>query len=715
MAASVQEKISRARDAGYSNDEIVQFLGQTPDFGPKLKTAIDAGYKSDEILGHLSQPAKTSEGIPQTRFDFQSFKEKLTPEERKSLSRKKLAEGPQWMGLVPQVALSVATPFAAAAGLRGVASLAPSTAKFLAPAATAIETGGFAKTGLGSKAADYAVRVAGGATAGALGTVPISQDQGDILTGAGIGAILPGLGIPLYKAFDVTRNAFSPAVRSRNILAQAAGPEIAQIRSAAAAAPEELTAAQAIAGTESPQLQAIAKQMQERSALRLTGPKLEAQQAANENVLNRLAGGATEAESIGRTKEMSTALRGQTIPILNQSLSDANTITKTLTELEALAPKLSKQAAQEVENVKRLVKAGDIAQASAKLTAIKKGMPSWDALYTYPAKLGRKADEWATQAAGKSLELGAEASQAAGTAQAMRAAGIEPLTADSLTNKIRSVLTVEQTGNSTLSAGVNKVIDDINKASSATGVVDARALYAIRKNSVGEFIKKLFPGAMDSAQKAEAARIMAEINPLIDDAIEKSGGKGFKDYLKTYSEGQRAIEKTEMSAYLRDLYKKDPKAFVDVVSGNNVKAVQDIFGATKFDINTEMGQSLMNQLRPIADDVMRTERMGRLAKEGAPYAGEIVQRNQPSLRVPGMLPKATAANAVLETMQSRLPAKTLDALEKALASGKSLSEVLAVPMPPKERAVLRTLLMQLPKAPAVVNSLSGENRNNLNQ
>jgi len=679
--------------------------------------ADDAKVFADEIRrlrASQSQPKAepVSEGMPATRrFDFQS----QTPEERKAYSRQQLATGPQWPSTAGQVLLGVAAPYGAAAGLRGIASLAPAAAKFLTPAATAIETGGLARTGLGSKAADYGARVAGGAAAGALGTLPLSQDQGDVLTGAGIGAILPGLGVPIVGASNVIRNAFSPEVRARNILAQAAGPEIAQIRAVGAAAPEGLTAAQAIAGTDAKELQAIAKQMQERSALRLTGPKLVAQQAAHENVLNRLAGGANQAESIGRTKEMSTALRGQTIPVLEQSLSNANTITKTLTELEALAPKLSKQAAQEVENVRRLVKAGDIAQASAKLTAIKKGMPYWDALYTYPAKLGRKADEWATQAAGKSLELGAEASQAAGTAQAMRAAGIEPLTADTLTNKIRSVLTVEQTGNSTLSAGVNKVIDDINKASSETGVVDARALYAIRKNSVGEFIKKLFPGAMDSAQKAEAARIMAEINPIIDDAIAKSGGKGFKDYLKTYSEGQRAIEKTEMSAYLRDLYKKDPKAFVDVVSGNNVKAVQDIFGATKFDINTEMGQSLMRQLRPIADDVMRTERMGQLAKEGAPYAGEIIQRNQPVFRVPGAIPKSTAANAVLATMQSRLPSKTLDALERALVSGKSLSEILAVPMPPKDRAVLKALLSQLPKAPAVVNSLSGENRNSLTQ
>lgn len=696
---------------------------QLPD-GRTVEMEFPKGMSNEQVVGmfqqHMSKnpnlAAPPKEGMPsQERFDFQSFKENLTPEERKAFSRQKFANDPKWPKYVPLVAASIAAPYVAAAGLRGVASAVPAASRFLTPAATAIETGGLAKTGLTSKAADYGARVLGGATAGVLGTVPLSQDEGDILTGAGIGAILPGLGIPLYKAFNLARNAFSPAVRARNILAEAAGSNIDEVRAAAAAAPAELTAAQAIAGTESPQLQAIAEQISKRDAARVISPKIANQQVINQSVLNNLAGGPTTAESIIRTNEMSNALRGQTIPALEQSLEKANIITKTLTELEALAPRLSKQAAAEVENVRRLVNAGDIAQASARLGLIQKNLPVGFTKYTYPGELSKKADEWATKAADKSLELGAEASQAAGTAQAMRNAGIEPLKADSLTNKIRSVLTVGQTGNSTLKAGVDQVIDDIVKAASETGVVDARALYAIRKNSVGEFIKKLFPGAMNSAQKAEAARIMSEINPIIDNAIEKSGGKGFKDYLKTYSEGQRAIEKTEMSAYLRDLYRTNPQAFVDVVSGNNVKAVEDIFGAGKFDIRTEMGDSLMRQLRPLADDVMRTAGMGEQAGRGASYAGEIVQRNQPSLRVPGMLPKSGTANAILETMQSRLPAKTLDALERALASGQSLSEVLAIPMAPKDRAVLKTLLNQLPKAPAVLNSLSGENRNNLNQ
>jgi negative regulator of replication initiation len=675
------------------------------------KVKWDAEPAIDVSAVQWDQPEPASEGMPQQRrFDFQSS----TPEERKAYSRQQLETGPKWVGQIPLVAASLAGPGLASLGLRTLALRAPSAAGFLTPAATAIETGGLAKTGLTSKAADIGARVAGGATAGAIGTVPLSQDTGEILTGAGIGAVLPGVGIPLVAGYRAIKNALSPTARARNILAQAAGGNINEVRAAAAAAPEELTAAQAIAGVETPQLQAIGKQIAKRDAARRIMPKIKAQQLKNESVLDRLAGGATEAESIARTKQMAGGLREQTVPMLEESLTRANQVSNELLRLEKIAPELSKEAAAEVANVRRFINAGKVAEAASKLEAIRKGMPYWESSYTYRANLGRRAGDAASQAAAKSLELGQEASQAAGTAATMRAAGVEPLTAKNLTDKIKSVMTIDQTANSTLQAGVNRVIDDINKAASVNGAVDARAIYAIRKNSIGAFIKEMFPGAMDSAQKAEAARIMAELNPIIDDAIIKAGGKGFNNYLKTYSEGQRVIERTEMSAFLRDLYKKDPKAFAEVVKGNNTKAVADIFGPTKFDISSEMGESLMRQLRPIADDVARTERMGDLASEGADYAGEIIQRNQPSFRVPRMLPKSTAANAVLETMQSRLPSKTLDELEKAFASGKSLDEIFKI-VPPKDRPILKKILLQIPRSPAVVNSLAGENRNSLSQ
>lgn len=61
----IQEKIAKARAAGYTPDQIAEHLGGLPGFGDKVKAAKSAGYKSDEIISHLtggtSTPAPTSE------------------------------------------------------------------------------------------------------------------------------------------------------------------------------------------------------------------------------------------------------------------------------------------------------------------------------------------------------------------------------------------------------------------------------------------------------------------------------------------------------------------------------------------------------------------------------------------------------------------------------------------------------------------------------
>lgn len=51
---AIQEKISQAKAAGYTDDQIADHLGSSPDFGPKIKAATAAGYKSADIIGHLS-------------------------------------------------------------------------------------------------------------------------------------------------------------------------------------------------------------------------------------------------------------------------------------------------------------------------------------------------------------------------------------------------------------------------------------------------------------------------------------------------------------------------------------------------------------------------------------------------------------------------------------------------------------------------------------
>lgn len=52
--ADLQDKIQKAKTAGYSDDEILSHLSSNTDYGSKIKLALDSGYKPDEILSHLS-------------------------------------------------------------------------------------------------------------------------------------------------------------------------------------------------------------------------------------------------------------------------------------------------------------------------------------------------------------------------------------------------------------------------------------------------------------------------------------------------------------------------------------------------------------------------------------------------------------------------------------------------------------------------------------
>jgi hypothetical protein len=51
----LKEKISQAKTAGYKDEEILQFLSQMPDVGPKIATAVENQYKPSEILSFLSE------------------------------------------------------------------------------------------------------------------------------------------------------------------------------------------------------------------------------------------------------------------------------------------------------------------------------------------------------------------------------------------------------------------------------------------------------------------------------------------------------------------------------------------------------------------------------------------------------------------------------------------------------------------------------------
>ena len=69
---SYQEKYQQARSAGYSDEEIMQFLGKKdPSFGQKMEKAQEAGYTPEEVLKYFNAPSKPKEmGVGVYASDF---------------------------------------------------------------------------------------------------------------------------------------------------------------------------------------------------------------------------------------------------------------------------------------------------------------------------------------------------------------------------------------------------------------------------------------------------------------------------------------------------------------------------------------------------------------------------------------------------------------------------------------------------------------------
>lgn len=94
------------------------------------------------------------------------------------------------------------------------------------------------------------------------------------------------------------------------------------------------------------------------------------------------------------------------------------------------------------------------------------------------------------------------------------------------------------------------------------GNIDARELYTVRKklgNTIASFSRETA-----NWDKKQTAGLEREVQKLIDDAIESAGGKGWRDYLKTYSEGMKTAERQKIAG-------REAKLIAAGIKGSNAQ------------------------------------------------------------------------------------------------------------------------------------------------
>jgi hypothetical protein len=345
--------------------------------------------------------------------------------------------------------------------------------------------------------------------------------------------------------------------------------------------------------------------------------------------------------------------------------------------------------------------------------------------YTYPLDLAKKADEWASKAANASLDLGQGARFAQSAADSMRSVGIKPLRGDQIVGGIRSIANnPEFAGNDLLMGAVKNVADDITKWSGSGGVIDAKALDAIRKNSVNAAIQQLRPGVDATTQRNLAAEVMGKLKPTIIDAIESAGGTGYRQYLGDYTKGMQRIAEKKLTGEALRLWKESKDDFVRLVQNESTDVVEKFLGPGNYNIAVELADSTMSVLRKQASDHLLRVASAKQATDGAKALANLVAQNTSMIRFPSFVNAwAAAGNRTIGELEKRLGQKTMRTLSDAMRNPESAANLLES-LPPSERSRVVQFLnnpgelkqrLVAPTLRAVTNSLAPESRkeNNL--
>lgn len=584
--------------------------------------------------------------------------------------------------LYRSIAKPVVTPTVEALGAVGGGLLG-------APLGPAGVVGG---AGLGYGIAKEALKLGdiylGGMTPDEAKTEPVKNVLEGATYEAGGRVLAPLLAKGIGKVVDLAN---APVQKAANLTKLALGKDLPNVISILKNAPEGASVADITASINNPTWQALVD-----DALKQDPQFVRKVKLFNEDeslkALSKLAGGENAAEVRAVAERAKNALTQVTTPSREAALNRAN-LGKAVAEYEAQAGALGAEATAKVADVRRLIQAGDLAEAAGRLELIKKGIPVGFTKYTYKGELAQLADGWASKAAQASLDLGQGARFAQGAADALRSVGIKPIEGAGLSKRISSVANNPRfAGDDVLVGAVKNVADDIAKWTNSGGVVDAVALDAIRKNSVNAAIQKLRPGIDASSQRNLASKVLGDIRPIIVDAIEESGGKGYRQYLADYTKGMEKIAERKLTGEAFKLWKTNRDGFVRLVQNESPEEVERILGPGKYNIASELADTSMTVLRDQANKRLTQIAVGEQISEGQAALSQLLKQQTSFIRFPSYLSVlASSTNKVISELEKAVGQKTLKTLTEAMKTPQAAADLLSTLPATEKNQVLRLL------------------------
>lgn len=647
----------------------------------------------EAVIPSRRLPAIGDVGDRATGFRQQVEETGMTPQERQAAVRGfagftgSLLAGPILGGLV-----------------RGAGTAFPVLRRFTTPLATSLETGGF-RTGMPAttnRATRALVSGAGGAGAAGGGALVVEPEAAP--EAAAVGFVLPQVLPPVAKVLAKGGGAVvdalsgrTPDIRANELIRTAANNEVNALRQAMSANPD-MPASRAAADLNLPVLQALLARAEQRDPQQVVNAFRQRESQDIVNQLTRIAGGPTAETARAARESAKESLTGITGPMREKAFAAARETGEAVPKLQTIATEARADVKEAVDRVRRFIPAIDRAEewakswvASGGARAASAGLaPRPPVRYTFPGELMGVAERRAGEAAQESLRAGGRARAAENVLESMRARGIEPIESGKITGSLNGLLRdPEIATNREAAAAIPRIVDMVNDWTNEYGIVTPEALYAIRKNGVAGVIRELNPNLDAKSQDKFAARVLTEMKPFFDKAIEKAGGKGFGDYLRSVESGMSSIKGMELADQVRKLYATGtPEAkqqIIDLVRGESPEIIEELFGSGRYQISKEMAKD-MPFLTKLADTLDLDRKAVEQAAAGRAALTEAEKKGSARVRFPFFTRASTAVNEVVAGLEQRMKAETLDVLIRAAQSGREFNRVLNQ-IPARERNV----------------------------
>lgn len=543
-----------------------------------------------------------------------------------------------------------------------------------APSKEAVKAGNII---VGSRAGRNAVRAAGGAGANTIAAAMTDQD----LTDAALsGATVPVLGHILKfgagKTYDIIMGRAGP-VEAARILREVISDNATKIASALRNAPKNIKAntAEFLASRNllTPELAAATRIA---SASKQGGPLLTVaqQRAAGQNRMRQvISGGETQTKAVGNIATTKKALQDETKILRDQNLglADVGRLQIVPAEKDAAA---AAAMARELENSAR------------RLTGASK--------YFEDSPMFTSGADQATYSAERAF---ADARSKEEVAANLRAQGLAPLDISQVVSNLRAEADKAQFVSPDRYKILSEFANNLQRRAEKFGnTIDAEGLYLARRE-MGAFVSSILGTSDPKALRAGTSQLVAAAQQPIDDAIEAAGGAGWKNYLNTFAEGMKGIERQQ---FQRELAKLPEARFAKVMKGEDPDFVESILGPGRYDINVEMqgadlatanklGRDIEAQ-RAVAqtglEDLSQSQKLnfaqGVGAKVGAMIEPSVPNAFTAGARLIGSIPKIGGGGVAAQQFGVRAAEKaserTMGALTPALASPREAGALLRV-------------------------------------